>query len=123
MNWKDLYDYSMAYGKPHWGKNAVVEKWIPQDFVSLYTEYDPLKVELPFDGNSMNLTPYKELKSRLEEYGLDKDSLVFATCNGDPYFVNNSKVYTFMHGMVNSSWELIDENIDNFFMEIITEKE
>ncbi|QTE70300.1 hypothetical protein JRC49_10865 [Clostridiales bacterium FE2011] len=121
MNWELLYEFAQNIGKPQWGKNEEIDKWIPECFVSLYQEYDPLEVELPFEGNSLNMIPYKELDSYLGEYGLDKKSLIFATCNGDPYFMNDSKIYTFVHGVENPSWELLNESVKEFFMTIIND--
>ncbi len=119
MNWKLLYEYTLKNGNPKWGKNCEIENWIPEPFISLYKEYDPISVELSYDFNSLNMIPYKELSSTLVEYELDCDSLVFATCNGDPYFVNNSKVYTFMHGIKKPAWELLSESVEDFFTAII----
>lgn len=121
MNWKLLYDFSIKKGKPKWGKNDKINEWIPDCFKDLYLEYDPLKVELPYQRNSLNLIPYNMLTSTLEEYELDKTSIVFATCNGDPYIVKEQKVYTFVHDMEEPEWEFLNDNIDDFFMEIVAE--
>lgn len=119
MNWKEVYDFSLTLSKPKWGKNKEVDEWIPEVFRPFYKEYDPLEVELPYDGNSLNLIPYKDLGSMLEDYELDKASLVFATCNGDPFFLNDQKVYTCMHGADKTGWELLNDNVEEFFDSII----
>ena len=121
MNWKLLVDFSQDYGKPVWGENKEIAEWIPGDFVSLYLEYDPLDVELPYEGNSLIMVPYQKLESYLNDYELDKKSLVFATCNGDPLFINDSKIYTFAHGIEKPTWELLNESAEQFFLAIINE--
>lgn len=124
MNWNNLTDFAIKVNsKNAFGTNKEISDWIPEDVSDLYKSHDPIKVELPFEGSSLVMVPHEKLETVLTEYGLDKESIVFATCDSDPFFINKKQVYTFDHGSSHHKWECLAESIDSFFEELINEYE
>ena len=50
-----------------------------------------------------------------EQYGHVEADCVFATCNGDPIYVKNEKVYMCLHGPKHIIEEEIAASVDSFF--------
>lgn len=124
MNWEKLKEFAIRINdKNTFGSNKEVSKWIPEEISDLYKHYDPIKVELPFDGSSLSMIPYEKLLTTLKEYGLDESSVVFATCDSDPFFMNKKQVFTFEHGTSKPEWEQLSESIDSFFEKLIADFE
>ena len=47
--------------------------------------------------------------------GVEGEKEFFATCNGDPIFLNSGYVYTTSHGVNNPEWELLAKDIESYF--------
>ncbi len=84
---------------------------VPKAFVDLYEDYNPVDVEVSINGSMVKLIPYEELDEIQKEYSLDKECFVFATCNGEPVYEKNKKIYT----CVFSKKGIIEEEISDSF--------
>ena len=91
---------------------------VPKELKELYLKANPLDVEINMDGNSVKLYPMDELESLQDDYSLDDDCFVFATCNSDPIFLYEGKVYTCYHGSKDSEREFMEDDFESF-MEMI----
>ena len=100
------------------GESEEVLDLIPEELNEFYSKANPLDVEINIDGNSVKMYPMDELKSLQEDYSLEDGCFVFATCNSDPIFVYEGKIYTCYHGSKDSEKEFMADDFDSF-MEMI----
>lgn len=84
---------------------------IPQ----FYKTINPVNVEFEFNDGIIRLEPFEGLLVLNEQYGYTVADCVFATCNGDPIYVKNEKVYTCTHGSKRVIEEEIAASVDSFF--------
>lgn len=80
-----------------------------------YETIDPINVEFEFNDGIVRLEPLEGLSVLNEQYGYVGADCVFATCNGDPIYVKNGKVYTCVHGSKRIIEEEIASSVDSFF--------
>ena len=83
---------------------------IPDDLKEFYKKSNPLDVEI----NAVKFLPAEELIALQREYSYLSAQFVFATCNGDPIFLNDGCIYTCPHGVKNAQWELLSDNIMSY---------
>lgn len=88
---------------------------IPEQMKSFYKENNPVDVEVNF----IRFYAVEELSELQDEYSYLNAQFVFATCNGDPIFYHEGKIYTSPHGVDKPEWELIGENVETFFKSIV----
>ena len=71
---------------------------VPQSLRGFYNEYNPVDVEIDTEKyGAIRFYGADELQRLVEEYYFfPKDVFIFATCNGEPFFVdkNDYHVYT-----------------------------
>lgn len=70
--------------------------FVPEDIREFYVLANPVDVEIRTRklGN-VRFYPIEQLRNLNDEYSfMPKESFVFATTNGDPIFVENSRYYT-----------------------------
>ena len=96
------------------GRFAGDISFAPDELRPFYQSADPIDVEVGYNGVSIRFCPAAELTGLQEEYASMNVGFVFATCNGDPIFLNAGKVYTSAHGAGESEWELMAESFDGF---------
>lgn len=84
---------------------------IPQ----FYEEIDPVNVEFELNDGIVRLEPFGGLPILNEHHGYVKADCVFASCNGDPIYVKNNKVYSCIHGSKRIIEEEIAESVDALF--------
>ena len=102
-------------------KRNVFEKYsdnldiVPNEMRSFYTEFNPVDVEIDYNGVGVRFCPAKELVDLQAEYAYLGVQFVFATCNGDPIFFSGGKIYTCPHGVRKPKWELLAENTETYF--------
>lgn len=88
---------------------------IPEPLKTLYKESNPVDVEVNF----IRFYAAEELNGLQNEYSYLNAQFIFATCNGDPIFFHEGKIYTCPHGVDKPEWELIGENVETFFDSIV----
>lgn len=84
---------------------------IPQ----FYKVIDPVNVEFEFNDGIVRMEPFEGLLVLNKQYGYVKADCVFATCNGDPIYVKNGKVYMCTHGSKRVIEEEIAVSVDSLF--------
>ena len=70
---------------------------VPQSLRKFYNEYNPVDVEIDTEKyGAIRFYGIDELERLREEYYFyPKDVFIFATCNGDPFFIGgDNQVYT-----------------------------
>lgn len=80
-----------------------------------YKIINPVNVEFEFNDGIIRLEPFEGLPVLKEQYDYVGADCVFATCNGDPIYVKNEKVYTCIHGAKCVIEEKIAESVDSLF--------
>ena len=87
---------------------------LPAGIPALYAKYDPIDVEVEFKGCALTFIPYSKLTKALKEYSYLNADSVFATSNGDPFFIKNGIVYTCTHGDKEPDIEKVANSFDAF---------
>ena len=85
------YDSTNVFGVGHQDIDG-----LPEVLRSLYECADPIDVEVPSRkyGN-IHFCSFAELQTEYKRYGFfNPGTIVFATSNGDPFFVLDNKIYT-----------------------------
>lgn len=107
LNAKDpMIKYTKVRGEPECGGLE-----IPR----FYKMINPVNVEFEFNDGIVRLEPFEGLSVLNEQYRYAKADCVFATCNGDPIYVRNEKVYTCTHGSKRVIEEEVAASVDLFF--------
>ena len=81
---------------------------------NFYRFYTPLDVEISFNGSSLRFIPASELEAIAKEYNYLDFDFLFATSNGDPFFIKDNSVYTCSHGTATPNIERIANSFDDF---------
>ena len=87
---------------------------VPDPIREFYQRVNPIVVEVTIWGNVVKFIPAAELRDRQKEYLLGDERFIFATCNGDPIYVYENKIYTCCHGIGEIDDELLAENFALF---------
>lgn len=96
-------------------KNNKIIDCVPARLLEFYTEANPVDVEVSMDGNPVHFYPIDDLADLQEDYDLSGDRFVFATCNGDPIYYMDGRIYTCCHGASKTEDELMASDICLFF--------
>lgn len=96
-------------------KNNRIIDCIPAGLIEFYKEADPVNVEVSMDGNPVRFYPVDDLTDLQDDYDLSGDRFVFATCNGDPIYYLNGRIYTCYHGASEIKDELMASDMCSFF--------
>ena len=85
-----------------------------------YQVVNPINVEFGFNDGVIKLEPFEGLLILNKEYQYVTAECVFATCNGDPIYTRDGKIYTCVHGAkhiveeeIASSMEELFEHVEN----------
>ena len=97
-------------------KNETVSDSLPSILKELYLNFDPVDVEVAYQGNGLRFVPYSELEDYQREYEMPEEAVVFATCNSNPFFFKEGKVYTKAHDDSKTVPELISESMEEFVL-------
>ena len=84
---------------------------IPEIMKDFYKYYNPIDVEVTINDASVHFFPVNELEDLQEEYNLGKDKYVFASCNGDPVYLENNKVCSGVFGSKGFIPEILADDI------------
>lgn len=93
---------------------------VPNEILSFYANFISSSVEIGYNGTSIHLIPTENLIKENKYYDSMNIGFVFATCDGDPIFYHEGKVYTCPHGVKNPEWELLAESVEEYFNLIIS---
>lgn len=91
-----------------------INKIIPESLKIFFKEYNPVDVEVSMNRNMVKMYSSDSLENLQSDYGLDSDRFVFATCNSDPIYIFNKKIYTCYHGTAEVYDELIAQSFEEF---------
>jgi len=92
---------------------------VPDELKPFYRDYNPVDVELSVNGVGIKLCPADELSELQKEYNYINAQFIFATCNGDPIFVNNGCVYTCAHGTQEPQYEKKAESFNEYLQALV----
>lgn len=94
---------------------------LPEPLCSFYGKCNPIDVEVMFPNlGAVKFYSVEELLDLQNDYRLPNGCIVFATCNGDPIFVNNGSVMTSLHETFCP--ELLAVSFDDFLNSYILSK-
>ena len=92
---------------------------IPDEIKLFYLKCNPIDVELNHNGVGVRLHPVSYLHELQKEYSYINAQFVFATCNGDPIFINNGCIYTCAHGTTEPQHEKIAESFIEYLKSLV----
>ena len=79
---------------------------------------NPVNVEFEFNDGMVKLEPFESLMALNEQYRYVASDCVFATCNGDPIYIRDGKIYTCIHGSKRIVEEKFAESIKELFEQV-----
>jgi hypothetical protein len=92
---------------------------LPDKVKAFYKKFNPLDVEIDDSGLGIRFFPVDDLPNLQRDYSYLKDAFIFATCNGDPIFLNNGRVFTCAHGVKESKPELLANSFDEYLSKLM----
>lgn len=102
------------------GENNVAYS-MPESMISFYRKYDPIDVEVTFPNiGAVRFCAAEELTDLRDVYHLPSECFAFATCNGDPIFLREEKVFTSIPEVFRP--ELLAPSFDEFLNTYIYKK-
>lgn len=113
MDYKKFIAFAVAEdSRNRFGKTTCV-KGVPDALHGFYTNCNPIDVEINYPGlGALRFYGIDELKKLHSDYSLPSTHFVFATCNGDPVFLNNDVVYISLPGKYTP--ELLASSFEDF---------
>ena len=85
-----------------------------------YKFFDPIDVEVDYDGLAIRFCPAGKIAELQDEYAHIHAQFVFATCNGDPVFLNDKAVYTCSHDNdAKNNWEQLADSFDDYIAKFL----
>lgn len=91
---------------------------LPAAVHDFYKNCNPIDVKIDYDGLDVWFCPAERLSELQEEYSYIDAQFVFATCNGDPIFLDGESVYTCSHdGGEKSDWEKLADSFESYIKE------
>ena len=93
--------------------------FVPNEMRAFYRNSNPVHVVIGYYGVNINLCPVEELQELQKEYEYLNVQFVFATCNGDPIFLNSDGVYTCAHGISEPQYEKKASSFDEYLKSFI----
>ena len=92
---------------------------VPEELKPFYRDHNPIDVEIDSDGVAIRFYPVEELLPLQTEYSYLNAQFIFATCNGDPIFLNEGHVYTCPNGVQSPLWEELSSSIEQYFSSLL----
>ena len=93
---------------------------VPDSIKDFYKEANPVDVELTYDGCPIKLCSIQEQEQLKGEYPEISDKFIVATCNGDPFFIEDGKIYVYPHGCGSVEPELLFEDFSSFIKSLVS---
>lgn len=88
--------------------------FVPVSLRELYKNENPVDVEVKMDDNFVRFIPAEELENAQKLYSLDKKCFVFASCNDEPIYLKDNKVYTCLFGKKGIIEEILSDSLKEF---------
>ena len=88
---------------------------VPDMLKSFYRDYNPVDVEINGEIGAVRFCPAEGLDDLQHEYAYIGAQFILATCNSDPIFYSDGKIYTCPHGIQDPKWEIID--VETLFLQ------
>lgn len=90
-------------------------KGIPAELEPFYKNYNPIDVEVKINGNYVKFFPYDRINEMQNEYALNKNCFIFASCNGEPIYLKDGAVFTCVVGKTEIIEELLADTLDRYW--------
>lgn len=88
--------------------------FVPTELQAFFKCGNPVDVEIAMNGNAIRFYPLSELIQLQKDYNLSDGRFVFATCNSDPIFILEKKVFIRCHGNSKCCDEELAGSFDEF---------
>ncbi len=104
------------YGRNEFGKYEGNLDIVPAEMKPFYRNFNPVCVQVEINFGDVRFCPAEDLSDLQQEYAYLNAQFIFATCNSDPIFLHDGKVYTCPHGFSKPQWEMIADSIEAYLM-------
>lgn len=88
--------------------------FVPVELQEFFKDCNPIDVEITMNGNAIRFYPLSDLEQLQKDYNLSNGRFVFATCNSDPVFYLEERIYTSCHGNSKTGDEEIAKSFSDF---------
>ena len=93
-------------------------KCVDVEMPEYYKKVNPINVEFEYNDGIIRLVPYEDLIPIRKAYSYIERGCIFATCNGEPLYVRDNKVFTCICGKNKIIEEEIATSVESFFEKI-----
>lgn len=117
MKIKDFITKSMMQDKRNIFERVErdIKASVPDTLKEFYLIANPVDVEVSMNNYAVQFIPLDQLDASQSEFSLGDNRFVFASCNGDPIYVYDGKIYSCCHGIGKVEDELMAEDLGSFF--------
>jgi hypothetical protein len=100
-------------------KSCINNMVLPDELKLFYQNYNPVDVEINFNGLGLRFYSIEDLYELQQEYSYIKDIFVFASCNSDPVFLKDGKIFTCPHGVSKPNFEELACSFDAYLLRLM----
>lgn len=118
MQIKDFVKRAMEQDKRNIFEKINDVENVPLELVNFYKEANPIDVEITMGGNAVRFYSVIDLNDLQTDYNLPDGRFVIATCNSDPIYLYNDKIYSCCHGSSAIKDEIMAETFEDFLLMI-----
>lgn len=92
--------------------------FVPDVLYVFYKNNNPVDVEVKLEETYVRFIPAEELEKIQKVYALGKKCFIFASCNDEPIYLKDNKVYTCLFGKKGIIEEMLSENLQDYLAKI-----
>lgn len=92
--------------------------FIPDALQDFYKNSNPADVEVKIQDNYVRFIPVWELEKIQKLYALGEACFVFASCEDEPIYLKNKKVYTCLYGKNGIKEEVLADSLSEYLNKI-----
>lgn len=113
MKYSTFVDNAIEQDKRNKFKKTKKVESVPNEMLDFYKESDPIDVEVSIKKRIVAFFAYKNLPKIQKEYELE-EGFVFASCNGEPIYLKDGKVYTCTFGKKGAKETKLANSFDEY---------
>lgn len=88
--------------------------FVPAVMRDFYKNHNPADVEVKMDDNYFRFIPADKLEITQKLYALGKECFVFASCNDEPIYLKDNRVYSCLFGKTGIIEEVLSDSLKEF---------
>ena len=113
MKYSKFVEKAIIQDKRNKFKSTKKIEGTPNELIDFYIECNPIDVEVSIKKRIVVFFGYKQLPSNKKEYHLE-EGFVFASCNGEPIYLKDGKIYTCTFGKKGAKETKLANSFDEY---------